>query len=244
MNHPAYSQPGKTGQLLCAHSALAFVVFLAIGVFGFAGWLPPVLPSRSADEIAQMFQQDGARIRIGMALLAFGCIFWWPLAAAISAQMKRIEGYRQHPLAAVQLTSASGTVVALLMASFFWLVAAYRPDTMPATTIQMFHDYGWFCFIGMYPPIVLQVVAIGICILMDRSSKPVYPRWVGFANFWIALGFMPGALVPFFKTGPFAWNGVLAFWLVAVLFFAWILMMWWTTVQAIQQPERAEEQLR
>ena len=231
----------RASHLLCAHSALAFAALLGLAVFGFAGWLPPVVPGNSADEIAQMFQQDNTRIRIGMATLAFGCVFWWTLAAAISSQMKRIEGYRHHPLASVQLASASGTVVALLMASFFWLVAAYRPDITPPSTIQIFNDYGWFCFIGMYPPIVLQVVAIGICILMDRSSKPVYPRWLGFANFWIALGFMPGALVPFFKAGAFAWNGVLAFWLVAVLFFAWILLMWWTTVKAIQQPEFLEE---
>lgn len=127
-------------------------------------------------------------------------------------------------------------MAAILVASLFWLVLAYRPGTTPPEVIQLINDFCWFCFVGAYPPIVLQLIAIGICILLDKSSQPVYPRWLGFANFWIAFGFMPGALVPFFKAGPFAWNGVLAFWLVAVLFFAWILLMWWYTLKAIRQP--------
>jgi hypothetical protein len=36
-----------------------------------------------------------------------------------------------------------------------------------------------------------------------------------------------------FKTGVFAWNGLLAFWLVAVLFGAYFLIMTWQLLVSI-----------
>jgi hypothetical protein len=59
-----------------------------------------------------------------------------------------------------------------------------------------------------------------------------YRRWVGYAKLMIL--FLPGALLPFFHAGPFAWNGIIGFWLVAVAFFGWIFMMWRMTVRAIR----------
>jgi hypothetical protein len=35
----------------------------------------------------------------------------------------------------------------------------------------------------------------------------------------------PAVLIPFFKTGPFAWQGALEFWLAAGVFFGWIVVM-------------------
>ena len=46
-------------------------------------------------------------------------------------------------------------------------------------------------------------------------------------------GLMPGVLIPFFKHGPFGWNGLLGFWVVAVAFFVWVFLMWIFTAKAI-----------
>jgi hypothetical protein len=219
---------------LCAHSGLVFGVMLGLGAFAVAGWLPPVLPSLNADQIAALFVQDGMRIRIGMSILALGSVFWWPFSAAIAMQMKRMEG-DSHPLTYVQMAAASGTVVAVMIPAYIWLGAVYRPDQTPAGTLQVLNDVSWFLFIGAYPPAFLQNLAIGFCIL--QSKQPLYPRWVGFANLWAAVLFVPGALLPFFKTGPFAWNGIISFWLVATVFFGWIIMMWWSTLAAIKKSQ-------
>lgn len=90
--------------------------------------------------------------------------------------------------------------------------------------------------IGAFPPAGLQNLAIGLCSLGDNNNR--YPRWIGFVNFWIAILFLPGVLLPFFKSGPFAWNGLIGFWLVAFAFFGWIIMMWWSTVRAIKNSEK------
>jgi hypothetical protein len=101
--------------------------------------------------------------------------------------------------------------------------------------MQIINDFCWLIFVGMFSPAVLQAFVIGACILSDKRADPVFPRWVGFANLWAAVLFLPGALLPFFKHGPFAWNGLIGFWLVATAFFAWYILMWWSTVRAIKR---------
>ena len=224
----------KSNQLLCAHSAWIVIIFMGLGIFGVAGWFPPVSPGLVGDDLAKMFAEDRMRIRIGMSILALCAVFWWTFSAAIAMQMKRIEGDKAPILSWVQMASASGTVMIILLAAYFWLIAAYRENTSPEM-IQMLSDFAWITFIGLYPPGFIQNVSIGWCILTDKSGKKVYPRWVGFANIWIAILFLPGALLPFFHGGPFSWNGIIGFWLVANVFFGWIIMMWWMTVKAIKQ---------
>jgi hypothetical protein len=50
---------------------------------------------------------------------------------------------------------------------------------------------------------------------------------LGYFNVWCAFIFAAGGLVVLFKDGAFAWNGLLAFWLVAVFFGVWFLVMSW-----------------
>jgi len=226
----------KTNELVCAHSALLFAALMGLGIFGIAGWLPPIHPDLSGDEIATLFQQHTLRIRLGMTVLALASVFWWSFSAAIAMRMKRIEG-ASHPLAYVQMASASGTVIVILLAAYFWLVIAYRPDQTSGGSPQMFNDFAWLTFVGAYPPAVIQNLSLALCILTDRNKVRLYPAWVGYFNIWIAVLDLPGALLPFFKTGPFAWNGIIGFWLVAVAFFGWILVMWRMTVLAIEKSD-------
>lgn len=222
----------KTNQLICAHSAVFFAVVMGIGWFFIPGWFPPISPGMDADTVQTMFQTDRLSIRLGMTVAAFSSVFWWTMSAAIAMQMRRIEG--KFPILAwVQMAAASGTVIIILFASYFNLAAAYRPD-MPAENIQLFMDIAWLMQIGAWPPGFLQNVAIGLCILSDKNETKVYPRWLGYANLWIAVLFLPGAMLPFFHGGPFSWNGVIGFWLVANFFFLWIILMWWYTVKAIK----------
>jgi hypothetical protein len=222
----------RTNQLVCAHSALVFATLLSVGIFGIAGWMPLIPPELSAADLSTHFHEHIWRIRLGMSVLAFAAVFWWTMSAAIAMQMRRIEG-ASHPLTYVQMASSCGSALIIMLAAYFWLIAAYREDTSPAN-IQLLNDFAWITFVGFYPPGFIQNLSIGWCILTDPNEVKTYPRWVGFANIWFAILFLPGALLPFFHSGPFSWNGIIGFWLVAVAFFGWILMMWRMTVRAIK----------
>jgi hypothetical protein len=225
----------KTIQILCVHSGLASALLMCLGMFGVAGWLPVHDPSWGAARIAQIFQDDAVRIQVGMIILAMSGVLFWPFSAAISMQMKRIEGNDSHPLTYVQMASATGAVLAILLPAWLWMVMSYRPGAVAPETLQLANDFSWMTFVGLFPPALVQNVSIALCIFSDRSNTPIYPRWLGVANLVDAAGFLiPGVLLPFSKTGLFAWNGLIGFWLVAILFFGWIGTMWWTTLKALQ----------
>ena len=61
---------------------------------------------------------------------------------------------------------------------------------------------------------VLQCVAIGIAILCDRRTQPLLPKWFAWCTFLTAACYVPLSLMPFFRTGPVAWNGIVSFWVV------------------------------
>jgi len=50
-----------------------------------------------------------------------------------------------------------------------------------------------------------------------------------------AILFIPGGLIAFFKTGPFAGDGILTFWLPFAVFFGWFVVMFPLFLKAIKQ---------
>lgn len=227
----------RSSQLICAHTAWMPLLLIGPGWFFITGWFPPLEPGLDTSAVQAMYVADRTSIRIGVTILAFASVFWWTFSAAIAGQLRRMEGIADPIWSRVQMASASGTVVVIMLAAYFVLAAAYRAD-MPAENIQLFHDMAWLLMIGGYPPGFLQNLAIGVCILGNKSEQQPYPRWIGYGNLWVAILFLPGALLPFFHDGPFAWNGLIGFWLVAFFFFAWILIMWRYTVKAIKNQEK------
>ena len=223
----------KTTQMICANSALLVVVLVGAGWFFIPGWLPPVDPALNAEAIQALFVEYRTRIRIGMSLCALGMVFFLPFCAAVSGQMRRIEGQGDPLLARTQSLGAACSTMVAVFASYIILAAAYRHD-MSSNSIQLFHDFGWFLIVAAYPPVLIQTLSVGVCILSDKSDKKIFPRWLGFANFWISVLFLPAALVPFLYDGPFAWDGILAFYIPVSCFFLWIVLMWWFTVSAIR----------
>jgi len=129
------------------------------------------------------------------------------------------------------LTSVLG-FVPVLVAEMLFSAAAYRPDR-PDEIIQAFSDLGFFLFVGPALPGAMQMLSVAFAVLGDRNAEPVFPRWVGYFSVWTAVLALPGAVVTLFKAGPFAWNGVLAFWVAAIAFGLWINVTFWATRRAL-----------
>ena len=117
-------------------------------------------------------------------------------------------------------------------------VAAFRPERDPQIT-QALNDLAWLIIIPAFPTFIAQFLAIAFGIFQDTTPTPVFPRWAAYFNAWAAVLFVPGGFAYFFRTGPFAWNGLLAFWVAAGAFFVWLLVMTWLTLRAINNEAAA-----
>lgn len=224
-------------QLLCTWSAPIFVVLLSVGWVLVAGYIPPHSPDASAIEIAEFYRRHAAPIKAGMILSMLAAGFVGPWVAVIATQMKRIEG--GFPvLAYTQMICGAIGILAFLLPVMIWATLAFRPDRDPQLTL-LFNDLAWLLLTVTISPAVVQNIAIGTAILGDKNPRPVFPRWAAYLNFWVATSFVPALLIPFFKTGPFAWDGLIGFWMPLVDFGAWIVAMFFLLRRAIAQQASA-----
>ena len=69
----------------------------------------------------------------------------------------------------------------------------------------MLNDMAWLMFLGIISSACNQVASLSVAILLDKNTKPVFPRWSGYFKIWVAMIWVPAGIIPFFKTGP--WRG-------------------------------------
>jgi len=207
--------------LVCASCGFLLVVLLFGGIIA-SGWMPPLSPSESATEIAARYAEHTSGIRVGAVMMLWGAGATVPVGCLIAAHIRKVEG-EFSPLTYIQVVGCAGGLIAITMPVLFFGVAAFRPERGADLTL-MLNDLGWIPFIINGVPAILQAVSWGIAILSDRREEPPFPRWLGYFNFWAAFSFLPAFLLLFFTTGPFAWNGLLSFWLPATLFGGWFLV--------------------
>ena len=221
-------------QVLCAWGGILCPLLMFAGLWPAAGFFPPHLPSATAEEIAAIYQANATGIRTGMIFIMLAGACYASFTGAITAQMRRIETRATPVLTYTQLAAGTASILLFLVPALIWTAAAYRPERDPQIT-QALNDLGWFFFVMPFVLGFTQNLALGFTIISDKRPKPVYPRWVGFFNIWIALLFVPGILVTYFKSGPFAWNGILAFWLPASVFGPWFFVVAIYTMKAARQ---------
>jgi hypothetical protein len=220
-------------QSLCAWCGPLFVVVFFAGML-LAGFLPPPSPQDSAREVASFYADDTDLVRFGLFVMMVAAMLTGPFVAVISVQLRRIEGDRPT-MAYTQLIGGALGVFAIVIPVLIFTAAAFRPERSPEIT-QALNDLAWLPFVMNFVPVIMQCVAIAAAVLADRRPDPIFPRWVGYYNLWAAVLFIPGGLVTFFKQGAFAWNGLLAFWLAAVVFGTWFIVMSIMLRRAIQRP--------
>jgi hypothetical protein len=225
----------KRNHQICLITIFLGVVFYGIGFVPLANFFPPLSAVASAEEIAAIYQQNTFGIRMGTVFMQLGSAMILPLIALIALQMKRMEG--TFPvLATTQVVSGSLNLLFFFLPPFIWTIAAFRPDRTPELTL-LINDIGWLCFLMPIAPALIQNFSIGLAILSDKRKQPVFPRWLGYLNFFIGLTFVSDLLVTFFKTGPFAWTGLMAFYVPATMFFGWIFLMLYMLNKVIETQE-------
>jgi hypothetical protein len=225
-----------TFQRICAYSGIVCVL-LFFGGFVAAGFLPPLSPGMSAAQVAAHYQTHTAGIRLGAGLIFLSSGFYVWFTAVISGQMRRIPGV--HPTVVnAQLAGGAFGCLTFLVPALLFAVTAFRPDRSPDATLLL-NDMSWIILVMPWIPFMAQYFAFAFAILSDPGPRPVFPRWLAYFNIWTELMFTPAIILPFFKSGPFAWNGVFVFWVPATAFTALFIVNTTFLIKAINS-EAAE----
>lgn len=217
----AVSTPVMSGisQRVCVWAtALGFVLLITGFIVG--SQFPFPSPDHDPAYIGDFYRDHTSGIRLMAVLVTFGGTLLAPMAVVIGVNLGRIRG----ALALAYLEGAIGCVsgLAIGIPGFFWQTAAFRPERDPALT-QSWHDAGWLCFVATVSLVMVQCAATGLAVLTDRAERPTYPRWFGYLSLWTVVGLAPSVLCLWFKTGPFAWNGLLTIYLAFAVAGAWFV---------------------
>lgn len=210
----------------------AFIAIFFVGLLC-AGFIPPSDPTMSAAEVATLYRNHSGMIRTGMTLQTIAPGFMVMFAAVIAIQLLRI-GDQVKVLAFAQLGAGAAGVILFIYPPLFWSVAAYRPERSPELLLLL-HDLGWMTLIVPFILAFFQYLATGLAILGDERPEPLFSRWVGYVNIWVAISVAPGPLAMFFKAGPFAWDGLIVFWLPASVLGTWTIIMTISLLKALDR---------
>jgi len=206
----------------------------------FPGFVHPMSPTMSAEEVAAFYRdpENLARIRYSMILFNWFGVGLIPMLTLIVMQVRRMA-HRTPIFSYSLLACAAGGPTLFLIADLFWLLAAYRPERDPVL-IQLFNDLAWVTFTSQVPYLIAQSVLVALAIYLDRGSRPVFARWVAHFNLLIAAALVPAAFVGLALGGVMAWDGLLSFWVRNIAIALWVVVMGAVLAGAIRR-ERVEE---
>jgi hypothetical protein len=207
----------------------------------FPGFVQPMSPAMSADEVAAFYRDPDnlARIRYSMIVFNWFSVGLIPLLALIAMHMRRMA-HRTPILSYSFLGCVAGAPTLFLLANLFWLLAAYRPGR-DAALIQMFNDMAWVTFTSQVGFLAGQSIFLALGIYLDRQPQPVFKPWVAHLNLAVAAALFPAAFVGLgLEVGALAWDGLLAYWVKNIAIALWIVVMGVALGQAIYRRRAGE----
>jgi len=233
-----YVAPDRFSQLLLIWCGPVLVAMTLVGMIVLAKYVPATDPAADAMTIQAFYLDNLFELRLGMVICLIAFSLLVPFGVGIAIQTRRIEevpAMSWLQVAAIAVCSIEG-----IMAVLIWLAAAFRPGVVHADITLTLHDLGWLTFLIDIPIFSIWLVAVGIAILRDKNTPTLFPRWLGYFTLWVAILLVPALGIAFFKTGPFAYNGLLALYLPYVVIFFWMLVIVPPLLRALKTPLPSE----
>ncbi|MFY1621505.1 hypothetical protein [Micromonospora sp. WMMD736] len=207
-------------------SGYVYIAFLMVGIWMLAGFFPSQPPTWDAEQITAVYHENTTMLKLGMVLVLVGSMFYVPWTAVLATLISRVEG-KAGILTYCQIIAGGTNVLLTAYPAGWWLTAAYRADRDPEIVLLL-NDIAWLQFLGVIAPFYFVVISIIYASFADRSADPLIPRWVGYFNVFFMFELIPLSIIFFFKSGPFAWNGLFGFYAPFVTFWVWFFVMTYT----------------
>lgn len=212
------------GLVFCGWCGIATILLMVIGLGPVAQMTPPPSPMVGAEEIAAHFRQNASGILAGSFLVNVAVALSIALVAGVSAQIRRMAFRSAQVLSYVQLATGTAASLLLMLPAIILSTAAFRADR-PAELVLMLHDLATFATFLPFSVATMEAWIIAAAIFCDRGARPAFPRWLAYFNIAAGLSYVPMGLVAMFKTGIFASNGTLGWWVPTMIVGPWYLLM-------------------
>lgn len=226
----------KKTHIWAAYSGWIFTAGFLLAVCPWTGGTIPALlsPTDTPEVVKAFFTARRLNIQIGAILGMVFSAFYYVWGGAIAALLRRTENGRP-PILTYTMLGAIGVAVFNSVLYFFVMgFCAYRVESIDPVLLRHFNDFLYIQLEFEVFPLSLWAIVIGLSIMLDKSVRPVFPRWVAWVNFWYAGLVMSGQFMILFKTGPLAYNGVLALYWPALVFFTWLCVMSVAMIKSIK----------
>jgi hypothetical protein len=225
MGAATYARPPTrtAGERIIFWTLPAVAIIWIVAFFAFPGFVPPMSPEASADEVAAFYRDHTSSVRYSMILFNWFCVALIPILMLIVERMRGMA-HRTPVLRYCVIGVAGAAPIAFLTSTVFWLIAAFRPDRAPDLTM-LCNDLAWITFTCGVPFLVALCLFLAVAIFFDEQERPVFPRWVARFNVAIAIALVPAGFAGLTLSGAFAWNGFLSFWVKNIAIALWIAVM-------------------
>lgn len=199
-------------------------------VYGFAliflmHMVPPPSASWSADRIASWYAEHHTAILAGATVSGWTGMFMMPILAVVAVQMARVERGAYPIWSWLGLVSGALMSIFLALPPIMWGAAAFTSNRGSADATEVMHDLGMLTLTTTDQAYIFLWIAVSVMCFRPATALVAnnpFPRWWGYLSLWITVMFEAGAFAYLFRTGPFAWNGLLVFWSPLTLFGVWI----------------------
>jgi hypothetical protein len=196
---------------------IVFYNMFGIVFFGVTRTQPPPQAWWGAPRIVEWFDANHLGLLAGFGVIFLLGAFSIASTALIAYSMKRMSVSPAFAYAYLLLYSLAA-VPGMLLTCITLVVGAMRPDRDPQL-ISLLYDFGFLAFSGTMGIFLVGSVVWAVAILLDKNR--VLPKWFGYLNVCNALTEVVVATCWIMKSGPFAWNGLISFYINMVVFAAY-----------------------
>jgi hypothetical protein len=170
---------------------------------------PPPQPSLPPSQVAQWFADRRGGLLYGYALVFIVGGATAIMNATLAWTMRRMSVSRAFAYSYLVIY-ALATLPGMLLMGIACTVGAMRPDRDPEL-MSWLYDFAFLSFEGTMGVFLIGSLVWMVAILLDKNR--VFPKWFGYLNLCNALTEVVVAPAWIFKTGAFAWDGAIAWWI-------------------------------
>lgn len=245
---PRLEHVPRARTLSCDPKVQKVLLFLGVGFapLMFLGFIlvhgiPPHAPTASAVEVARVYADHRTSVQAGALMLMLGGVGWGLYGAVRSYWIWRMEDGRFPFMALLSAMFAAANAALTVFAFTLFAVVGFRAGEIDPQLTRLLNDLTTFVVIYIVSPMMVETFAEAAAILRDKQR--IFPKWMAGVNIATGLLVIPGGTIGFSKSGPFAWNGAIGFWLIMVTFGIWANLEAYCILKALAREVQREQTL-